>query len=71
VIISTGAGVAVPFIYVGRLLGIRTIYLESWTRVKGLSLSARLVYPVVDVMLVQWPEVAGKYAKAMFKGQVL
>lgn len=70
-IISTGAGVAVPFLYMGRLLGIRTIYIESLTRVNGLSLSGKLVYPVVNTMLVQWPQMADKYKKAVFQGQVV
>lgn len=71
VIITTGAGVAVPFIYIGAMLGIRTIFVESLTRTEGVSLSAKLVYPVVKHLLVQWPELAEKYKKARFEGQVL
>lgn len=70
-IISSGAGVSVPFIYAGRLLGIPCLYLESLTRVKTLSLSAKLVYPVVDVLLVQWPGLAARYKKARFHGRVV
>lgn len=71
VIISTGAGVSVPFIYWGRLLGMKTIYIESLTRIKGLSLSAKLIYLVVETMLVQWPELAERYRRAIFRGQVV
>lgn len=71
VIITTGAGVGVPFIYVGKLLGIKTIYIESITRLKDLSLSGKLVYPVVDNLLVQWPELEKRYKKAVFAGQVI
>ncbi len=70
-IISTGAGVAVPFIYLGRLLNINTIYVESLARVESLSLSGKLVYPVVRHFLVQWPQLANKYKKAVYKGQVI
>jgi len=70
-IISTGAGVAVPFIYWGRLLGIKTIYIESLARVESLSLSGKLVYPVTQYLLVQWPQLAAKYKKAVYKGQVI
>jgi beta-1,4-N-acetylglucosaminyltransferase len=69
VIVSTGAGVCVPFIYIGKLLKIKTIYLELMTRVDSLSLSAKLIYPVVDHLLVQWPELAEKYKKARFEGR--
>jgi beta-1,4-N-acetylglucosaminyltransferase len=71
VILSTGAGVAVPFIYLGKLLGIKTVYVELATRVSELSLTGFLVYPVVDHLLVQWPEMAKKYKKAKFAGVII
>ena len=71
VVISTGAGVAVPFIIIGRLLKIKTIYLESITRNQNLSLSAYLVYPFVDKLLVQWPDLAAKYKKADYQGRIV
>jgi UDP-N-acetylglucosamine:LPS N-acetylglucosamine transferase len=70
-ILSTGAGVSVPFIYAGRLNGIPCLYLESLARVTTLSLSAKLVYPFVSALLVQWPELAEKFRKAQFRGQVI
>lgn len=71
IIISTGAGVSVPFLYIGRILKKKTIYLESMTRVRAFSLSGKLVYPFVDHFIVQWPELAEKYKKAVFKGQIV
>jgi len=70
-VISTGAGVAVPFIYAAKFFGMKTIYIESLTRVKDLSLAGKLIYPVVDHIFVQWQELANKYRKADFKGRVL
>jgi UDP-N-acetylglucosamine:LPS N-acetylglucosamine transferase len=70
-VLSTGAGVSVPFIYAGRLKGIPCLYLESLARVRTLSLSARLVYPFANALLVQWPELAEKYRKAQYRGQVI
>jgi UDP-N-acetylglucosamine:LPS N-acetylglucosamine transferase len=57
-ILTTGAGVAVPFAWIGRVLGVPTIYIESVTRIDGLSLSARLIKPVASHMYAQWPELA-------------
>lgn len=71
VLITTGAGVAVPFAWVGRLYGVRIIYLESITRVDGLSMSARLVAPVADRLYVQWPEVAESHHRAEYHGNLL
>ena len=71
VVVSTGAGVGVPFLVLGRLMGIRTVYIESITRSEELSLTGRLVYRFVDRFLVQWPDLADRYARAEFRGQVL
>ena len=71
VLISTGAGIAVPFIYIGRLLGVKTIYIELETRINELSLTGLLIYPVVHHLLVQWPEMAEKYKKCEFAGQIV
>jgi UDP-N-acetylglucosamine:LPS N-acetylglucosamine transferase len=57
-ILTTGAGVAVPFAWVGRVLGVPTLYVESVTRIEGLSLSARLIAPVASRVYAQWPELA-------------
>lgn len=54
VILSTGAALAVPFFVVGRLRRKRLVYVESFTRVSGLSLSGRIVYPLTDAFFVQW-----------------
>lgn len=71
VIISTGAGVGVPFVYLGKLLGIKTIFIESLTRIHRLSLSGKLVYFFADHFFVQWPELAKKYKKARYKGKLI
>jgi len=71
IIISTGAGVAIPFLYLAKFFGIKTIYIESLTRIHGLSLTGKLVYPVADYFYVQWPELARRLKKAVYGGQVL
>ncbi len=63
-VLSTGAGVAVPFIILAKLAGIKTVFIESFTRVEELSLSARLVMPFLDVVYVQWKQLIDKYPKA-------
>jgi UDP-N-acetylglucosamine:LPS N-acetylglucosamine transferase len=57
-IVSTGAGVAAPFFWIGWLLGIPAVFVESITRITDLSLTARLVRPFASKVLVQWPELA-------------
>ena len=64
VIVSTGAGVAVPFLLLGKLFGCKTVFIESVTRIETLSLSARLVRPFLDILYVHWPQLQRRYPRA-------
>jgi len=46
----------------------RTVYVESWARVKKLSLSGRLLCYVADRVLVQWPQLDGVEGRGEFLG---
>jgi len=70
VIVSTGAGAAVPFFWLGRLLGCRTVYLEVYDRVDSATMTGRLCRPVTDLFLVQWPEQQRLYRDAVVAGPV-
>jgi hypothetical protein len=71
IILTTGAAVAVPFAWVGRLYGARVVYVESLARTTSPSLSCRLVAPVADSVYVQWPELLAKLPGARYAGTVL
>jgi len=70
-VLSTGAGVAVPFLLEARRRSISTCYLELIARSEALSLTGRLLYGRTDHFLVQWPDLAEKFGKASYRGQVL
>jgi len=70
VILSTGAGLAVPFFVVGRLLGVRLVYVESFTRVSGPALTGRLVYPLAHAFFVQWPQ-SRRPRRAIYVGSLV
>lgn len=70
VILTTGAGVAVPFAWVGRLAGARVVYVESFTRIEGPSLSCRMIAPVADRLYVQWPELVARLRGSRHVGNV-
>lgn len=70
VIVSTGAGLALPFFLLGRLQRRRLVYVESITRVERLALTGRLVYPLVDAFFVQWESLTSR-RRARFHGSVL
>lgn len=70
-IVTTGSGVAAPFIWWAKILGIRTVFVESITRITEISLTGRMVYPFVDTFLVQWEELLEKYPKAKYYGRIV
>jgi beta-1,4-N-acetylglucosaminyltransferase len=71
VILTTGAGVAVPFAWVGRFCGARIVYVESVTRIEEPSLTCRLIAPTVDRLYVQWPELEDMIPGARYAGSIL
>ena len=68
VIVSTGAGVAVPMCYIGKLFGAKIIFIESYCRITGPSFSGRVIYPISDLFLVQWKPLKKFYPNAKFLG---
>jgi UDP-N-acetylglucosamine:LPS N-acetylglucosamine transferase len=72
IVISTGASVAIPFSWMGKLLGVKVVYIESWSRIKTRSGTGPLVYPAADLFLVQWPSLLEEYGpKARYWGGVV
>ncbi len=69
-IVTTGAGVAVPFALAGRLLGVNVVYVESMARISSPSLTGRLVYPLADTFIVQWPSLKRYFKRARCFGTV-
>ena len=71
VVLTTGAGVAVPFAWIARVYGAKVVYVESLTRIDRPSLSCRLIAPVASRIYGQWPELVQAMPRARFVGSVL
>jgi beta-1,4-N-acetylglucosaminyltransferase len=69
-VISTGAGIAVPGFLAAKLLGIRTIYIESYARVESLSLAGKVCYYLSDRFLVQHACLASQLPHAVYAGSL-
>jgi UDP-N-acetylglucosamine:LPS N-acetylglucosamine transferase len=70
-VVSTGAGVALPFFVLARLVGARTAYVEVYDRLDTRTLTARLCRPFTDVFCVQWEEQRRLYPDAELIGGLL
>lgn len=69
-ILNGGAGVGVPISLLGRLLGVKIIYLENGCRVYTLSVSGKLLYHAAHLFFVQWEPLKEKYPKAIYAGRL-
>ena len=71
VIISSGAAVAVPFFWIGKLFfKTKNIYIEVFDRIDKPTLTGKLVYLVTDKFIVQWKEMKKVYKKAENFGSI-
>ncbi|KAI9024035.1 UDP-N-acetylglucosamine transferase subunit ALG14 [Hyaloraphidium curvatum] len=76
-IVCNGPGTCVPIVASALLLkiiGIKdpaVVYVESFARVRSLSLTGKILYPLVDRFVVLWPELAARYPKASYVGRLV
>lgn len=72
IIISTGAGVVIPFCLIAKFFGKKLIFIESFSRTRRPSITGRVIYPFADVFLVQWKSICKFYGrKAKYVGPIL
>lgn len=69
-VISTGAGIAVPFFILARLFGAKAIYIESFARKTNISVTGKLVYWLANNFFVQSEVLEKQYKKAVFRGTI-
>merc|ERR1712241_789843 len=77
-VLINGPGTCVPIALAARLLSLfrvfktKIVFVESICRVKTLSLSAKILMAlkILDVIIVQWPELTVTYPKTKFIGKL-
>ena len=70
IIISTGALVTYPICLLGKILGKKIVYIESFARVDKASLTGKLMYKIADLFIVQWKELLKIYPNAVYGGGI-
>lgn len=70
IVVSAGAGVAVPFFVLARLWRVRTVYLEVYDRIDLPTMTGRLCTPFTDAFLLQWDEQRDTYRSGRVIGPV-
>jgi len=71
-VLSTGAGPAVPFALVGRyLFGCRIVFVETITRVDRPSMTGRLMYHIAHDFFYQWRSLERYFPRGRCEGPLL
>lgn len=70
-ILSTGAGPAVPFALVGKLIGIPTVFIETFTRVTAPSLAGKIMYFIADRFFYQWKPLERYFPRGTYGGPLV
>lgn len=68
IIVSTGAAPAIPFFYIGKILGSKVVYIEVYDRINKPTITGKIVYPISDLFILQWEEQKKFYPKGKVLG---
>lgn len=72
VLFSTGSEIAIVPFFIGKFIfGVKLIFLETFTRVKNPSFTAKIIYPITNLFLVQWESLLKIGSKAKFFGRII
>jgi len=68
VIVTSGSYIAIPFLFLSKLFGAKSVFLLSYARVSSRAKSADVAYYLADVFIVQWETVLKYYRNAIYLG---
>lgn len=73
IILTTGAGIALPMCLIGKIYGSKVIYVESGARVVTTSKMGRFLYKhkLADVFYVQWESMLKHHPAAKYAGRLI
>lgn len=69
-VITTGAGFAIPMCFYGHVFGKKVIYIESFARMNSLNKSGVVIRKYADLFIVQWKELLELVPDAVYGGWI-
>ena len=69
-IVTTGVHTAGPICCLGKMLGSRIIYIETFANIHSKTTTGRLIYHFADLFVVQWQSMLKIYPKATYGGWI-
>jgi UDP-N-acetylglucosamine:LPS N-acetylglucosamine transferase len=70
-VVSTGAAPGLAALQIGKLIGARTVWIDSLANSEELSLAGVMAKRFADLWLTQWPHLTTKYPQLRYFGAVL
>lgn len=70
VIITTGAGIAIPMCLIAKTFKRKIIYIESFARINSTNKSGEFLYKYADLFIVQWKGLLKFYPNAVYGGWI-
>ena len=55
---------------IGKILGSKIIYIETFANIHTKTATGRLIYPIADLFIVQWESMLKVYPKAVYGGWI-
>ena len=71
VILTTGAGIAIPTALIGKLMGKKLIVVETGACIHTPSKTGAFLYRYADLFIVQWEELLQHYPDAVYGGPLI
>lgn len=70
-IVSTGAGAAIPWFFLARLYGVPSAFIEVYDRVDSPTITGRVAHVLATRFFIQWPSQQRFYPRGVLVGELL
>lgn len=70
VIVTTGTHTAGPMCLIGKILGSKVIFIETFANINSKTVAGNLIYKFADLFIVQWESMKKLYPKAVDGGWI-
>ena len=70
VVITTGAGLAIPTCIYAKLFKKKVVYIETIARINSVNKTGKLIYKYADLFIVQWETLLEFYPNATYGGWI-
>ncbi len=70
-IISSGAGAAIPYFLLGKRYGAKRVFIEVYDRIDNPTITGKICHHFSDLFIVQWPEQEKNFKNSINIGGII